>query len=191
MFKKLFFITLILLSIPLSAAHYIESTHTTININNQKIKVEYNLPISEFLKVAPIKEDNFFEIDPEYLYSYIEDGLAISNNEKPCKQTIHDSKDLEDLSMYAYYIEFKCNEKLSELKFSYDMFFNISENHENTLDIHINEKDEEIILSTNSRSFTTNIKGNQILNNIKIAFILIGLIGILWFSTKKKSFYAK
>lgn len=134
-------------------AHDVSLTYTSITANENKIYLGLSTPFDNILSYYPEKDRAIEEIDEKFFIPHFKKGFVVKNNGKVCDpKLINSTKDFEIKSV-NYQFEFTCPGNLDKVRFDYNLFFNVSEAHENIAEFTIGQYFSQIIFSQKQPSY--------------------------------------
>lgn len=161
MFSKkiiiIFLLFLFVFLVPKAYAHDLTLTYTSVSINKEEINVAITTPEANILGVYPDKGVDIDNIDFRFFAKTAENGFLIENDGKRCEASIKNFQKAEDIESVAYELVYVCPSKLNHLKFTYNLFFDVSKTHENITDFYIESFSEQVIFSTSLKSHEINV----------------------------------
>ncbi|MBI4174251.1 MAG: HupE/UreJ family protein [Candidatus Aenigmarchaeota archaeon] len=116
--------------VPAASAHDVTLTYMTLNATPPDARVDMNVPAGNFKMLYPNRTlDQALAVFPGYMRS----KLTMRSESGNCTADVDTEKDAETVKVSAIY---RCG-TMRQLNISYRMFFEISDTHENILDIFI------------------------------------------------------
>jgi hypothetical protein len=177
-----FFLTF---SIPSAHAHDASLTYTSITVTGTMIDVAITTPYNNILGYYPIPNKTIDNIDLKFFQKPFENGFVIQNDGQKCIPNLIDVKNITDIKGIAYHFRYTCKNSIDKLHFTYNLFFNISEIHENITDIQVDKFRQQLIFSKTNPvldidypSIKSKINNFQMLVTIG-TFLKIGILHIL------------
>lgn len=175
----LLFFLLPLLFPNITYAHDASLTYTSVNVQNKNIIVTLTAPYKNILGLYPNNETEIDDITPQSFFELFKKGFVIKNNGVKCDPALKNAKNVTDIKGVIYTFQFTCTKPLDKLQFIYNLFFPISETHENITDFTIGNYKREFIFSKIHPFFDLNYKElNDQMNYFGIFVTVINFIKI-------------
>jgi hypothetical protein len=146
--KSLFLaLILLFLTVSVSFAHDFSLTYSSVSVEGEKINVAITTPYVNLEEIYPDKGVKIEDIELSFFNSFFEKGFIVENDGKKCTSKNINTQKVTDVKLVAYEYVFTCKNKLDTVKFTYNLFFDVSESHENITDFYVDNFNEQIIFS--------------------------------------------
>lgn len=166
-------------------AHDTSLTYTTITVTQDQINVIMTTPYKNIIESLSEGGKTIDSIHLNDFSKQFEKGFVIENDGERCNPKLIKTKKVQDIKGIIYDFQFKCKKPVNNLHFYYNLFFQISETHENITDLHIDNFKQEIIFSKIRPVF--DLDYNELHNQVNyfhffvtiVTFLKIGINHIL------------
>lgn len=135
--KKSLYLILVFLALVLvkfSYAHDTSLAYTYLKVDEDEISVNVTVPNSNF-NIVP--GENISGDFKSKAANYVMSGIGVSNNNEACAKKLFNISDINEGTSTRYTILFTCREPANMLNFSYNLFFEKLQSHENVLDVQL------------------------------------------------------
>lgn len=129
------------------SAHIAGATYTSAWVAKAGVKLVYVVPADNLAELHK-NQNNGITIEPSQAYlDDIINGYHVTNNNLPCAPELVSHEALTQVPSYQYVIIFNCEKIPEDIHIGYRLFIDLSESHENFIDVHVASEKLDLVLS--------------------------------------------
>ncbi len=129
------------------SAHIAGATYTSAWVAETGVKLVYVTPADNLAELYKSQNNGIIIEPPQAYLDDIINGYRVTNNHQQCDPELVSHEALAQVPSYQYVIVFNCDKVPEDIHIGYQLFIDLSESHENFIDVHVASEKLDLVLS--------------------------------------------